>query len=122
MYAYSLPRRVTLEVLSLNSYALKPTILPLLEIDLEILLCNRYHCHRQLFMSSISRNVRPFKEDFILQNSQKSFGDKAMEYFSNRILDQKMLEREHLVSWNIVMVDNRIVGPKFGSISMHSFT
>jgi hypothetical protein len=31
----------------------------------------------------------------------------------NRFLDQKLLDREHLVGCSIVMMDNPIVGPKF---------
>jgi hypothetical protein len=43
-------------------------------------------------------------------------------YFSNRFWGQKRLDRERLVSWSIVMVENPIVGPKFRHFSKHSFT
>jgi hypothetical protein len=42
--------------------------------------------------------------------------------FNNRFLGQKLLEIESLVSWNIVMVENRIAGSKFRPFSMHSFS
>jgi hypothetical protein len=32
---------------------------------------------------------------------------------SNRFLDQKLLDREHIVSWSTVMLENHIVGTKF---------
>jgi hypothetical protein len=32
-------------------------------------------------------------------------------HFSNRFLGQKLLDRESLVSWSTVMVDNPTVGP-----------
>jgi hypothetical protein len=34
---------------------------------------------------------------------------------------RKLLDRECLVSWSIVMVENPIDGPKFRPLSMHSF-
>jgi hypothetical protein len=40
---------------------------------------------------------------------------------NNGILGQKLLDRERLVSWRIVMVENPIVGPKFRSFYTHSF-
>jgi len=43
-------------------------------------------------------------------------------HFSNRFLGQKLLDTERLVSWSIVMVENRIVGPKFRPFYTHSFT
>jgi hypothetical protein len=43
-------------------------------------------------------------------------------HFSNRFLGQKLLDRERLVSWSIVMVENPIVGPKFRPFYTHSFT
>jgi hypothetical protein len=36
-------------------------------------------------------------------------------------LDQKLLDRERLVSGSIVMVENPIVGPKFRPFSTHRF-
>jgi hypothetical protein len=42
-------------------------------------------------------------------------------HFSNRFLGQKLLGRERLVSWTIVMEENSIAGPKFKH-STHSFT
>jgi hypothetical protein len=37
-------------------------------------------------------------------------------------LGQKLLDRERLVSWSIVMVENPIVGSKFRPFSTHSLT
>jgi hypothetical protein len=48
LYTYSLLRGVTLEVFHFSSYALSPTMLPLLE-TLELLLWNSFHCCRHIF-------------------------------------------------------------------------
>jgi hypothetical protein len=42
-------------------------------------------------------------------------------HFSNRFFDQKQLDRERLVSWSTVMVENPIVGAKFRPFSTYSF-
>jgi hypothetical protein len=42
-------------------------------------------------------------------------------HFSNGFLGQKLLDRERLVSWSIVVVENRIIGPKFRPLSAHNF-
>jgi hypothetical protein len=34
-------------------------------------------------------------------------------HFNNTFLGQKLLDREHLVSWSTVTVDNPFTGPKF---------
>jgi len=41
-------------------------------------------------------------------------------HFSNLIFGQKLLDREYLVSWSTVMVENPIVGPMFRPFSIHS--
>jgi hypothetical protein len=38
-----------------------------------------------------------------------------------RFLHQKLLDREYIVSWSTVMMQNPITGPKFRPSSMHSF-
>jgi len=54
MYNYSLQRAVTFQGLPLSSYAINPTMLPLLEIFLVLLLWNDFQCRRQnFFMSSV---------------------------------------------------------------------
>jgi hypothetical protein len=45
LYAYSLLREVALEILPLIRNALSPTMLPLLEAFLELLLGNVFQCH-----------------------------------------------------------------------------
>jgi len=65
------------------------------------------------------------KADFISGNSQKSFvaksGEKggcsisAIHFF---FLGQKLLDKEHLVSWSIVIVENPIVEPNFKPFSI----
>jgi hypothetical protein len=73
----SLLREVNSEVLPLNIYAQSPMMMPVLEIFLELLLWNSSKCRRHIpWMSSIPWNFRPFKADFISENSQKSFGAK----------------------------------------------
>jgi len=72
--------QLTFEVLPLGSYALSPRMLPQLETFLEFLSWNNFQCRRHIFwMSSVSWNLRPFKADFILWNSHKSFGAKSGE-------------------------------------------
>jgi hypothetical protein len=39
-------------------------------------------------------------------------------YFSNQFVGHELLNREHLVSWNIVMVENQVIGPKFRPFSI----
>jgi hypothetical protein len=66
LYTYSLLRGVTFSVLSLSTYALRPTMLPLLETFLELLLWNSFQFRRHIsYMSSASQNFRPFKVDFV---------------------------------------------------------
>jgi len=127
LYTHSLLRGVTFEVLLLSSYALIPKMLPMLEKFFELQLWNSFQCCRHMcWMSSLFWNLRSFKADFIFGNRQKSFGVTSWWqcefHFSNRFLGQKLLDRECLVSWSIVMVENPIVGPKFRPFSVHSFT
>jgi hypothetical protein len=37
----------------------------------------------------------------------------------NRVLGQKLLDREHLVSWSIVIVENSIMGPNLRPFHKH---
>jgi hypothetical protein len=51
----------------------------------------------------------------MFRNSQKSFGAKSGKqrwviHFGNRFLGRKLLDREGLVSWSIVMEKNQISG------------
>jgi hypothetical protein len=50
---YSLLRGVTFEVLPLSSYTLSPTMLPLLERFVEILLYNCFQCHYHIFFGCL---------------------------------------------------------------------
>jgi hypothetical protein len=43
-------------------------------------------------------------------------------HFSNGFLGQKLLDRERLVSWSIVMMENPVVGPKVRPFSTENFT
>jgi hypothetical protein len=79
LYIYSMLRGVTFEVLPLSSYALTPTMLPLLETFLELLLWNSLQCCHHIFCLPLSWNLRPFKGDFTVENRQKSFGAKSRE-------------------------------------------
>jgi hypothetical protein len=77
-YTHSLLRGVTSEVLPMSSYALSPTMLPLLETFLELCDATDFSAVVTFFwMSSVSWNLRPFKADFVLGNSQKSYGAKT---------------------------------------------
>jgi len=59
------------------------------------------------------------KAHFTFGNSQKSFGAKSGEQGGSSIsaIDfwarNCLLDRVHLVSWSMVMVENPITGPKF---------
>jgi hypothetical protein len=53
LYTYSLLRGVTFEALYLSSYALSPTMLPLLETFLELLLLNSYQSCFHIFQMSL---------------------------------------------------------------------
>jgi hypothetical protein len=48
LYTYNILRGVTLQVLPFSSYALSPTMLPLLETFLELLLWNSFHCRHHI--------------------------------------------------------------------------
>jgi len=70
---YSCLRGATFEVLPLRSYALSPTMLPLLETFMKLFLWSNFLWRLEIFwMSSISWNLRPFKPNFISEKSQKS--------------------------------------------------
>jgi hypothetical protein len=43
-------------------------------------------------------------------------------HFSNRFLGQKLLDREDLESWSIVMVENAVAMRKFMPFSTDSYT
>jgi hypothetical protein len=59
------------------------------------------------------------KADFIFANIQTTSGAKSAKSKEqvgvpfHSFLGQKLLDREHLVSWSIVMVENPIIGPNF---------
>jgi len=54
LYTYDFLGSVTFQVLTLSSYALSPTMLPLLEIFLEFLLWNNFQCHRHILLDVFS--------------------------------------------------------------------
>jgi hypothetical protein len=58
-----------------------------------------------------------FLEMEVIQSQMRGIG--WVFHLSNRFLGQKLLDREHLVNWCIVVKENPIVGPKFRPISMH---
>jgi hypothetical protein len=110
-----------------HTYTLIPTMLPLLETFLEYLLWTSSQCRRHIFwVSSISWKPRPFKADYFFWKHPEVIRSKirvimCVLHFGNRFLGQKLLDRERLVSYNIVMVENSIVGTNFRPFSTHSF-
>jgi hypothetical protein len=54
LYIYMLLRAVTFEVIRLSTYALSPTMLPLMETFLELLLWISFQCHRHFWGGGIS--------------------------------------------------------------------
>jgi hypothetical protein len=71
-YIYTSLRAITFKVLPLSNYALTPTMLPLVETLLELLLWNSFQCCFHIFFRplQISSNLHPFKAVFIFGNSQ----------------------------------------------------
>jgi hypothetical protein len=128
LYTYRLMREVTFKELPLSSYALSPTMLPLLETFLGLLLWNNFQCRRHIFwLSSVSSDLRPFKADFIFGDSQKSFRVKYGERgrCSISVIDfcaRNCFTESKLFARSTVMVENSKVGPKFRPFSIRSFT
>jgi len=94
-------------VLPLNSYALSPTMLPAtLGNILQLLLWNSLlRClHIPLDVFSILISCR---------NQIRGRG--LVFHFSNPFLGQKLLDRERLVSWIVVMVENQSLGQISGN-------
>jgi len=83
----------------------------LLETFLELLLWNVFQ-YPEIFVPL--RHNLFLEMPQIFRNQIRGIG--WMFHFSNRFLGQKLLDRERLVSWSIVMVENPIVGPKFRPI------
>jgi hypothetical protein len=52
---------------------------------------------------------------------EPNLGNRVVFHFSNQFFGQKLFDREHLVSWSFVMVENSITGTKFRPSSMYSF-
>jgi len=96
----------------LSNYAISPTILPLLEIFLELLLWNSLHCCCHIFfLCPVSWNLPPFKADFIFGNIQKSFGAKSGEeggfsfsvtdFWTRNCLTESTLWAEGVSLWRV---------------------
>jgi hypothetical protein len=85
-------------------------MLPLLETFLELLLWNSFQCHHHFFSLETARS-----------HLEPNQGKGWVFHLSNQFLGQKLLAREHLMSWSIIMVENSIVGPKFRPFSTHKF-
>jgi len=54
-------------------------------------------------------------------HSDSNQGNRVGVPFQQLILDHTLLDREHLVSWSIIMVENPF-GPKFSPFSTDSLT
>jgi hypothetical protein len=126
LYTYSLLRGVTFEVLPLSSCALSPTMLPLLETFLELLLWSSFQCRRHICCEYLQCPVifvplrqTLFFETEVIRSQIRGIG--WVFHFRNRFLGQKLLDRERLMSWSIVMAENPIGGPKFRPFSTHNF-
>jgi hypothetical protein len=115
LYTYSLLGGVTFEVLPLSSCALRLTMLPLLETFFGTPVVEQLSVPpSHLFLSSVSWNIRTFKADYIFGNSQKLFGAKLWEQSECFSSAAGFWTRNCLRdTWNIVTVENPIVGPKF---------
>jgi hypothetical protein len=97
LYTYSLPRGVTFEVLPLSSCVLSPTMLPLLETFLELLLLNIFQCREILLnvfnilkSSSLWGRLYFWKQPGAIRSQIRGTG--WVFPFSNRFLGQKLLD------------------------------
>jgi hypothetical protein len=115
-YSYSLLRGVTFDVLPLSSYALSPTMLPLLETFWELLLWYSFQCRCHTSgIPSKSWNLRPFRADFISGKSQKSLGAKwgeqggcyisVIDFWARNCLTESALWAGALSWWRIQSLD-----------------
>jgi len=53
LYTYNLLKGVAFKVLPFSSYALSPTMLPLLETFMELPLWNNFQCHHHIFFGCV---------------------------------------------------------------------
>jgi hypothetical protein len=78
-----------------------------------------------VLLSQCPEIVVPLRQTLFLEMatsySETNRGIWWIFHFGNLFLGQKLLDRECLMSWSIVMVENPIVGPKFRPFSVHSF-
>jgi len=90
---------------------------------LELLLCNSFQCHRNIFFFHYTTIFVPLRQTLFWKEPEVIWtqmrGIRWLLLFSNLFFGP---ERERLLSCSIVMVQNGIVGPKFRHFSMHSFT
>jgi hypothetical protein len=91
-------------------------MLQLLETFMELLLWNSFQCHCHIFLDvfnilkSSSLYGRPYfwKQTEVIQSQIRGTG--WVFHFSNRFLGQKLFNKELLVSYSTVMVENPISG------------
>jgi len=129
LYTYSLLRGVTFEVCPFSSYVLSQMMLPLLETFMELFLWNSIQCHHYTFFGCLQypeifiplRQTLFCKQPEVIWRSQIT-GKGWMFHFSNSFLGHKPLDRECLMSWSSVMVENPNVELNFRPFSIHSFT
>jgi hypothetical protein len=96
-------------------------MLPLLETFQELLFCGTaFHVMVTFFFFGCLQYPEIFirlRQTLFLEtatsHSSKIRAIRWVFRFSNRFLGQKLLDRERLVSWSIVMLENPNVGPKF---------
>jgi hypothetical protein len=104
LYTYSLLRGVNFKVPPLSSCALGPTMMPLLETSLELLLWNFFQCCHHIFLCLQYPEIFiPLRQILFLEKKkkQKSFGAESGEWdvcFTSVIefWTKELLDREHL--------------------------
>jgi hypothetical protein len=119
-HTYTLLRGVTFRVLPLSSYALSPTMLPLVETFLELLLWKSFQCHCHISLdvfnilksSSLQGGPYFWKQLEVIWRRIRGVG--WVLQFSNQLLGQQLLGRECFVSWNIVMMEIQSIGQSSG--------
>jgi hypothetical protein len=119
--SYSPLRGVTFLVLPFSSYALSPTMLPLLETFLEILFWNSFQCRRHI-VSGVFKYPEIFVHlrQTIFGRSQKSFRVKSWDFWVRNCLTESALWAGAL-SWRRIQSLGQSSGLSLRTVSRNSF-
>jgi hypothetical protein len=121
LYTHSLLKAVTFKVLPLSSCALSPMMLPATVGNVfgTPAVVTFFGCLQYPEIFVPLRQTLFMKTAKVIRSQIRETG--WVFSYSNRFLAQKLLGRERLLSWSIVIAENNIVGPKFRPFSTRSF-